>query len=518
MAQALYRKWRPATFDEVVGQEHVTTTLKNQIASGRIGHAYLFVGSRGCGKTTTARIFAKEVNLAGLPHDDPRARQIAEAITEGRALDVIEIDAASHTSVDDVREIRDRVNFQPSELRYKVYIIDEVHMLSTAAFNALLKTLEEPPPHVIFILATTDPQKIPATVLSRCQRFNFRRVPVDKIVARLRHLCDAEGIEADEAALRLIARHATGSLRDAVSLLDQLASSNSMRITPEDVREALGAADAALVHTMLEGLAARDAAKGLNAIQTALDHGADARQVARQLLDALRALVQLKAGARATPLEFSEAERVVLEQLVQRFDLPTLTRAMRAFSNALNEMRQIAEPQLSLELAYLECIVPTAEGDTPRSHIEPSVKQKQGALPTPSRSAAGATSKLAAPLATTPAQLASQWRLVKDEMSRRDKLVASLVNSCKVQAVVSNVFHLVATSPIVQDRLQAPRARALLIEVLNEVFKGEYDFIVHVQGSAPPTDEDALLSRKVGELGGRMRTSEHTQSEAIEQE
>lgn len=177
---------------------------------------------------------------------------------------------------------------------------------------------------------------------------------------------------------------------------------------------------------------------------------------------------------------------MVLEQLVQRFDLPTLTRAMRAFSNALNEMRQIAEPQLSLELAYLECIVPTAEGDTPRSHIEPSVKQKQGALPTPSRLAAGATSKLAAPLATTPAQLASQWRLVKDEMSRRDKLVASLVNSCKVQAVVSNVFHLVATSPIVQDRLQAPRARALLIEVLNEVFKGEYDFIVHVQGSAPP--------------------------------
>jgi len=263
--EALYRKWRPKTFDEVVGQEHITTTLRNQIATGRIGHAYLFVGARGCGKTTSARIFAKEVNLAGL--DPDKARQIADAISEGRALDVIEIDAASHTSVDDIREIRDRVNFQPSMLRYKVYIIDEVHMLSTAAFNALLKTLEEPPPHVIFILATTDPQKIPSTVLSRCQRFYFRRVPIEQIVRRLRQLCEAEGIEADDQALRLIARHATGSLRDAVSLLDQLASSSSMRITAADVREALGATDSAIVRDLVSGLANRALAAGLDAIQ-----------------------------------------------------------------------------------------------------------------------------------------------------------------------------------------------------------------------------------------------------------
>ena len=231
MAQALYRKWRPQNFDDVVGQEHVTTTLRNQIATGRVGHAYLFVGSRGCGKTTSARIFAKEINIAGLNADEPRTAQIAKAIEEGRSLDLIEIDAASNNSVDDVREIRDKVAFQPSELKYKIYIIDEVHMLSVPAFNALLKTLEEPPAHVIFILATTDPQKIPATVLSRCQRFNFKRVPVDKIVARLHKLCDGEGVEADEQALRLIARYASGALRDAESLLDQLASSNSLRIT-----------------------------------------------------------------------------------------------------------------------------------------------------------------------------------------------------------------------------------------------------------------------------------------------
>ncbi|HQX75853.1 MAG TPA: DNA polymerase III subunit gamma/tau, partial [Thermoflexales bacterium] len=243
MAQALYRKWRPQTFDDVVGQDHVTTTLKNQVATGRVGHAYLFTGSRGCGKTTSARIFAREINTAGLDAANPQAKRMADAIAEGRSLDIIEIDAASHTSVDDIRELRDKVGFQPSELRYKVYIIDEVHMLSTSAFNALLKTLEEPPPHVVFILATTDPQKIPATVLSRCQRFNFRRVPIKLIVQRLRKLCEGEGIEADEHALTLMARQAGGALRDAESLLDQLSSSNSMRITAGDVRDLLGATD-----------------------------------------------------------------------------------------------------------------------------------------------------------------------------------------------------------------------------------------------------------------------------------
>lgn len=521
MAQALYRKWRPTSFDEVVGQEHVTTTLKNQIASGRVGHAYLFVGARGCGKTTTARIFAKEVNLAGLPPDDPRTRQLAEAIAEGRALDVIEIDAASHTSVDDVREIRDRVSFQPSELRYKVYIIDEVHMLSTAAFNALLKTLEEPPPHVIFILATTDPQKIPATVLSRCQRFNFRRVPTEKIVARLRQLCEAEGIQAEDAALQLIARHATGSLRDALSLLDQLASSNAMRITPQDVREALGATDSAIMQAALEGLATRDAARGLSAIQTALEQGADARQVARQMVDALRGLVQLKTGARTMLTEFGEAERAAMEMLAQHFDLPTLARAMRAFTNAINEMRQIAEPQLLLELAYLECITapaPVAEASTAPTPVP--ARRKQATPTPPPTSVASHTPEPApkpnAPQALTPTQLNAVWRQIKEEVNRRNKIVASYVNSCKVQSVVNNVFHLMAANPMVCERLQAPRARALLIEVLNEVLKGEYDFTVYVQGADPQTELE-LIARKASELGGQVR-AEHLQAPKTEQE
>ena len=226
MSQALYRKWRPRLWEQVIGQEHVVVTLKNAIAAGRVGHAYLFAGPRGTGKTTTARLLAKAVNcLAESPADRPCDHcQHCQSVNDNRFLDLIEIDAASNTSVDDVRDLREKINFSPGQGRYKVYIIDEVHMLSTAAFNALLKTLEEPPPHAIFILATTEAHKIPATVLSRCQRHEFRRIPVPDIVRHLHELCTQEELQVDKDALTLIARQATGSLRDAISLLDQLTS------------------------------------------------------------------------------------------------------------------------------------------------------------------------------------------------------------------------------------------------------------------------------------------------------
>src|SRR5512141_1011135 len=225
MTQALYRKWRPHLWDQVVGQEHVVTTLRNAVLASRVAHAYLFAGPRGTGKTTTARLLAKAVNCldpdsANRPCDQC---EYCQAVNQGRFLDLIEIDAASNTSVEDVRDLRDKINFSPNQGTYKVYIIDEVHMLSTAAFNALLKTLEEPPAHAIFILATTEVHKIPATVLSRCQRHEFRRIPVNDIIAQLGRLAEGEGIEVAPDALTLIARQSTGSLRDAISLLDQLA-------------------------------------------------------------------------------------------------------------------------------------------------------------------------------------------------------------------------------------------------------------------------------------------------------
>src|SRR5689334_19726739 len=243
MTQALYRKWRPQLWDEVVSQEHIVQTLKNAVASGRVAHAYLFSGPRGTGKTTAARLLAKAVNCLA---KDAGKRPCNEcdhclAVNENRFMDLIEIDAASNTSVEDVRDLRDKINFAPSQGAYKVYIIDEVHMLSTAAFNALLKTLEEPPPHAIFVLATTEIHKIPATVLSRCQRHEFRRVPVDEIVANLKKIVRAEKIQADEEALTLIARQSAGGMRDAQSLLDQLSSTGD-KITLTLAQQVLGTA------------------------------------------------------------------------------------------------------------------------------------------------------------------------------------------------------------------------------------------------------------------------------------
>ncbi|BCX05164.1 MAG: hypothetical protein KatS3mg053_3102 [Candidatus Roseilinea sp.] len=526
MAEALYRKWRPRTFDEVVGQEHVTTTLKNQVATGRIGHAYLFVGSRGCGKTTSARIFAKEVNTAGLDPDSPRAKQIAEAIAEGRALDVIEIDAASHTGVDDIREIRDRVGFQPSELRYKVYIIDEVHMLSTAAFNALLKTLEEPPPHVIFILATTDPQKIPATVLSRCQRFNFRRVPIDKIVARLRQLCEAEGIEADDHALRLIARHAAGSLRDAVSLLDQLASSSSMRISAADVREALGATDAATVRALVDGLIARDPGAGFDAIQSALDQGADARQIARQMVEHLRALMHVKVSrspqaAQASGADgLSEAERIELAAQAERLSMTQLTRAVRAFSEAINEMRSTTDVQLPLEMAYLECVVELGDAPVtalPEPRATPVDSAASKATPKPEPAVAPAPAKAPpVPAATPPlAQpageltyetLKAQWQQFIREVNAVNKPAAALLRSCDLHAVSGGVVHLHAHHDIPLIRLQEPKNKASVVATLNRMFNGQYDIRVSLQQRQAEFDpeEDPVL-KAAKRMGGTVR-------------
>ncbi len=518
VAEALYRKWRPKTFDEVVGQEHVTTTLKNQVATGRIGHAYLFVGSRGCGKTTSARIFAKEVNIAGLDPDAPRTRQIAEAIAEGRALDVIEIDAASHTGVDDIREIRDRVGFQPNELRYKVYIIDEVHMLSTAAFNALLKTLEEPPPHVIFILATTDPQKIPATVLSRCQRFNFRRVPVESIVERLRQLCAAEGIEADDHALRLIARHATGSLRDAVSLLDQLASSSSMRISAADVREALGATDAATVSALVDGLIARDPGAGLDAIQRALDQGADARQIARQLVEHLRMLMRAKASRAArTPAQpdaaddLSEAERIALATQAEKLSMAQLMRAVRAFSEAINEMRNATDAQLPLEVAYLDCVV--GPGDAPESAPLPRLAPSSDAVLAGQPKAEPAPPT--PPVADRPTQssgeltyeaLKAQWQQFIREVNASNKPAAALLRSCDLYAVSGTVVHLHAHHDIPLIRLQEPKNKASVVATLNRMFNGRYDIRVSLQQQRAELDpeEDPVL-KAARQMGGRVR-------------
>ena len=358
--QALYRKWRPQTFDAVVGQDHVTRTLRNALRSGRVGHAYLFAGPRGTGKTTTARLLAKAVNcLAENPDDRPcNDCTICQALNEGRLLDLIEIDAASNRGIDEIRELRERVSFRPNEARYKVYVIDEVHMLTEPAFNALLKTLEEPPPHVIFVLATTEPHKIPETILSRCQRFDFRRLTLDEIVSRLTDLAGLEGLQFEPEALMAIARQATGSARDAESLLDQLIAYSDETITLEQVQTVLGTGSPQVVGEVVSHLVAGDVAGGLDAINRAIDEGIAPGQLNRQVVEYLRGLMLLQVGDGNQLLNVSEEMLETMRGQAAQMSFRQVIQSVKLFNQAGRAIKGSLHPQLPLELAFIEAVTP----------------------------------------------------------------------------------------------------------------------------------------------------------------
>ena len=352
--QALYRKYRPQVWDDVVYQDQVTRVLKNAIRTNRVAHAYLFSGPRGTGKTTVARILARAVNCLNEDLENRPCDQCANcvAVNNGQFLDLIEIDAASNTSVDDIRELRDKINFAPGVGRMKVYIIDEVHMLSTAAFNALLKTLEEPPAHAMFILATTEIHKIPATVLSRCQHHEFRRIPVAEIVRRLTKICNDEGVTADEAALTLIARQATGAMRDAISMLDQMTAAGN-NFTLADAQEILGIATNQSVVDLTDAIISRTHAGGLTAIHAALDAGTDPRQFARQTVEYLRQLLMLKMGT-ADVLDVTAEVRETMARQSKNIEIDRLVDVVRIFNQAATDSRIDWHPGLNLELAFAE--------------------------------------------------------------------------------------------------------------------------------------------------------------------
>jgi DNA polymerase-3 subunit gamma/tau len=358
-SQSLYRKWRSQTFDELIGQDHVVQTLRNAIVEERVAHAYLFTGPRGVGKTSMARLLAKAVNCAD---PDPALRPCGRcaacvAIAEGRAVDVIEMDAASHTSVDDARELIERVQFRPAELLSKVYIIDEVHMLSTAAFNALLKTLEEPPGHAIFILATTEVHKIPATILSRCQRFTFTRHSVAATSDHLRQIAAAEGLELDAGAPEAISRAATGSMRDALGVLEQLASFGQGAITLEQVHSLLGMTAAAEVDALIEALIEGDVGTALRAVNGVADQGADIRQFTRDLVERLRALMLFRATGESSLLDVGDDELRVLEEWARRADTVALVEWIKLFSGLDFQLRTTPYGHLPLELTVVEALV-----------------------------------------------------------------------------------------------------------------------------------------------------------------
>jgi len=471
MTQAFYRKWRPQTWDDITGQEHVISTLRNAVTADRVAHALLFAGPRGTGKTSSARLLAKAVNCLANEMGDRPCNECdhCKAVNQGRFLDLIEIDAASNTSVDDVRDLRDKINFSPNQGRFKVYIVDEVHMLSTAAFNALLKTLEEPPSHAMFILATTEVHKIPATVLSRCQRHEFRRIPLNDIVSVLETIAENEDIQAHPDALLLVSRQATGSLRDAISLLDQLAST-SQEITLDLAQKILGTATSKAVLEIVNAVIEADSAHGLDQIHLTLDSGGDPRQFSRQIVDYLRSLLLIRMGS-AGELDTSSEIRSQMAKHAQAFQVNNLMRMIRAFNHAANDARVTWQPALPLELAFIESLENPTITET-----QPQEKDSSKPKTTPSKplSRISEVKSESPPITKTdPAQLpdnvGSRWREILSLVRQRNPQTQALLNSCKPLGVKDGAIILGFNGEFAKSKMEQGNNLEVIRKVLEQV-------------------------------------------------
>jgi DNA polymerase III subunit gamma/tau len=506
-SQSLYRKWRSQTFSELVGQEHVVQTLRNALLDDRVAHAYLFTGPRGVGKTSMARLLAKAVNCtADMPAERPCGQcQSCVSIAEGRAVDVIEMDAASHTSVDDARDLIERVQFRPNLGRYKVYIIDETHMLSTAAFNALLKTLEEPPDHAIFVLATTEVHKIPATILSRCQRFTFTRHTISTTAAHIQRVAEAEGLSLEAGVAEAIARTATGSMRDALGVLEQLASFASQTVALEQVQSLLGLTAAGEIEALVEALVANDVAAALRAVNGLAEQGGDVRQFTRDLVERLRSLMLLRATNDDTLLDVSADELEQLKGWAQRCDTASLLHWIKIFSGLDQQLRTSPYGHLPLELATVEALVTpvaaAAPAPRPQSARPKATPADQTTLPTPAAKPATTAAPPVEPVGPPPAisqaeaptvaaaepagmphltkevqaanadatlfeRAEAVWLEVLRDVRPRDKMLQALLRDVRPTDVEDNTLVLLATSPFHRNQIERPANKQIIEEVL----------------------------------------------------
>lgn len=368
MHKALYREYRPVTFDDVIGQEHIIRTLKNQIKENNTSHAYLFCGTRGTGKTTTAKILSRAINCENPDGNNPCNKcKSCKSILDGSNLDVVEIDAASNNSVDDIRELRDTVKYTPSNSKYKVYIVDEVHMLSQGAFNALLKTLEEPPSYVIFILATTEPNKIPATILSRCQRFDFKRVSIQVLTDRMKLICSREDIEIDEDALRIIARNGNGSVRDSLSILDKCISFSDGKLTSKEVLDLLGAADPTQLFELGKSIIDSDMALSMKLIDDYFIWGKDLKVLAQDLVQFFRSIMMIKISGSAEQLiDISSDFMERLIEISKNISMEEIINILNTLSELLDKLKYSSDQRMSFEIYIMKLSSPSIDYNSDR--------------------------------------------------------------------------------------------------------------------------------------------------------
>ena len=464
--QALYNRYRPQRFGELVGQSHVVRILQNALAHNRLSHAYLFSGERGTGKTTAARLLAKAVNCReGVQPEPCAACDHCRAIAAGTFVDLVEMDAASHSSVDDVRLLREQTQFAPAGGRYKVYIIDEIHQLSASAKDALLKTLEEPPARTLFVLATTEPHRVPLTIRSRCQHLTFRRIGTVELIDQLRSVAVAEGTSVDELALAVLARSAGGSLRDAISLLDQALAFAQESVTLDDVNGMLGLTGRAAVLALVEAIAAGDAAAGLGAIEQAMADGAGPGTLRAQVVDLLRDVLLLSAGAAEVGHVRDDPE---IAALASRISIGQVVQALEVFAEPEPPSREAGDPILDLELAFARAVL-RVHGDAvstvqpPPASVRPASPPKETqAEDTPP--AAPSSDELTV---ETIKSRASDWIEAVREASR---MLAPYAEQGEVLALTGDVVTIGYRSQLLLDQMDRPQARQLMAEALTRTF------------------------------------------------